>query len=60
MGMQRLVEGEAPPGYVETLLARLLRALGVPAVEVRPLAARALEAARALGTPRTPPLALRD
>jgi AcrR family transcriptional regulator len=52
MGMRRIVDGEAAPGYVEALLARLLRSLGVGAVEVAPLAERALAAARALDPER--------
>jgi AcrR family transcriptional regulator len=52
MGIRRIVEGRAAPGYLETVLARLLRALGVPADEVAPLAGRALAAARELDPDR--------
>jgi AcrR family transcriptional regulator len=52
MGVRRIVDGDAGPGYAESLLARLLRSLGVPAREVAPLARRALAAAQALGPPR--------
>jgi AcrR family transcriptional regulator len=48
MGMRRIVEGQAARGYVQGLLGRLLRSLGVPADEVGPLAARAVSAAHEL------------
>jgi len=49
MGIQRILEGGAGPGYLEALLAGLLRALGVPGDEVEAIAAEALAAGRALG-----------
>jgi AcrR family transcriptional regulator len=48
MGIRRIVEGQAARGYVQGLLGRLLRSLGVPANEVGPLAERAVAAAHEL------------
>lgn len=49
MGIRRVSDGQAAPGYTESLVARLLRSLGVAADEVVSLAERAVNRARELG-----------